>query len=118
VKFKLDENLSPSLAELFTAAGHDTHSVVEQGLGGATDASVLTRCNQESRVLVTFDLDFANIHAYPPGKHAGIVVLRLATQSHAVAASALSRVLALLSSESLMGSLWIVEDHRIRIHDA
>jgi hypothetical protein len=51
-------------------------------------------------------------------RHVGIVVLRLATQNHAVAASELSRVLALLSSESLMGSLWIVEDHRIRIHDA
>jgi hypothetical protein len=29
---------------------------------------------------VTLDLDFANIRAYPPGKHAGIVVLRLKHQ--------------------------------------
>jgi predicted nuclease of predicted toxin-antitoxin system len=117
VKFKLDENLSPSLAELFTSAGHDAHSVVEQDLGGATDPSVLLRCTQESRVLVTFDLDFANIQAYPPGAHAGIVVLRLATQSHSAAAAALERVLTLLPGESLAGSLWIVEDQRVRIHD-
>jgi predicted nuclease of predicted toxin-antitoxin system len=117
VKFKLDENLSPSLAELFTSAGHDAHSVVEQGLGGAADPSVLIRCTQESRVLVTFDLDFANIQAYPPGEHAGIVVLRLATQSHSLAAAALARVLALLPGEPLIGALWIIEDHRIRIHE-
>ena len=117
MKFKLDENLSPSLAKLFTSAGYEAHSVVEQGLGGASDPSVLIRCTQESRVLVTFDLDFANIQAYPPGSHAGIVVLRLATQSHTVAAAALTRVLALLPGESLAGALWIVEDHRIRIHD-
>jgi predicted nuclease of predicted toxin-antitoxin system len=117
VKFKLDENLSPSLAELFTSAGHDAHSVVDQGLGGATDPAVLLYCTQESRVLVTFDLDFTNIQAHPPGTHAGIVVLRLATQSHALAAAALVRVLALLPGNSLAGSLWIVEDHRVRIRD-
>jgi hypothetical protein len=33
VKFKLDENLSPSLSALFSATGHDAHSVVEQALG-------------------------------------------------------------------------------------
>jgi hypothetical protein len=33
VKFKLDEKLSPSLAEVFTAAGHDAHSVAQQALG-------------------------------------------------------------------------------------
>jgi predicted nuclease of predicted toxin-antitoxin system len=117
VNFKLDENLSPSLSAMLTSAGHDAHSVVDQGLGGATDPSVLIRCTQESRVLVTFDLDFANIQSYPPGEHAGIVVLRLTTQSHSAAAAALTRVLALLPQESLVGALWIVEDHRVRIHE-
>jgi hypothetical protein len=34
VKFKLDENLSPSLAKLFAAEGHDAHSVTEELLNG------------------------------------------------------------------------------------
>jgi hypothetical protein len=34
----------------------------------------------ESRILVTLDRDFANIEAYPPRQHAGIIVLRLKTQ--------------------------------------
>lgn len=117
MKFKLDENLSPSLATILTAAGHDAHSIVEQDLGGASDAAVLTRCTAESRALITCDLDFANIHAYPPGRHAGIVVLRLGAQAHDAVAAALARIVALLANENLAGCLWIVEDSRIRIHD-
>jgi len=33
VKFKLDENLSPTLAAAFLAAGHEAHSVLEQAHG-------------------------------------------------------------------------------------
>jgi predicted nuclease of predicted toxin-antitoxin system len=117
VKFKLDENLSPSLATILTTAGHDAHSIVEQNLGGASDAAVLTRCTAESRALITCDLDFANIHAYPPGRHAGIVVLRLGTQAQDTVAAALARVVALVATERLAGCLWIAEDSRIRIHE-
>jgi Domain of unknown function (DUF5615) len=41
VKFKLDENLSPSLAALFAADGHEAHSVVQQALGGQPDERVI-----------------------------------------------------------------------------
>jgi hypothetical protein len=56
VKFKLDENLSPSLAEMFAAGGHDAHSVAQQALGGQPDAPVIHVCNREQRALVTLDL--------------------------------------------------------------
>jgi hypothetical protein len=39
VKFKLDENLSPSLLAMFAGAGHDAHSVVQQSLGGQPDSA-------------------------------------------------------------------------------
>jgi hypothetical protein len=45
VKFKLDENLSAALADLFVAAGHDAHSVVEQALGGQPDDRVIHVCS-------------------------------------------------------------------------
>jgi hypothetical protein len=37
VRFKLDENLSRSVAELFRGAGHDVTTVREQQLHGAPD---------------------------------------------------------------------------------
>ena len=55
MKFKLDENLSPSLAALFAASGHDAHSVVEQALGGQPDDRIIDTCSREQRALVTLD---------------------------------------------------------------
>jgi len=117
VRFKLDENLSPALGKLFAAAGHEAHSVVQQALGGQPDDRVIDVCSREGRALVTLDLDFANIQAYPPASSSGIVVLRLATQAHANVEAAIHRMIALLSQEPLVGLLWIVEEHRIRIHE-
>ena len=117
MKFKLDENLSASLAQLFSAAGHDAHSVVQQSLGGQPDARVIDVCQREGRALVTLDLDFSNIQAYPPAAYSGIVVLRLASQGHAAVESAVRRMLAVLAQEPLTGMLWIVEEQRIRIHE-
>ena len=117
MRFKLDENLSPSLAELFGATGHDAHSVAQQALGGQPDERVIDVCSRELRALVTLDLDFSNILAYyPPANFAGIVVLRLADQSHSTVETATRRMLALLPQEPLAGKLWIVEEHRVRIH--
>jgi predicted nuclease of predicted toxin-antitoxin system len=117
VKFKLDENLSPTLAAGFLAAGHEAHSVLEQALGGASDPRVIEVCRLESRTLITLDLDFANIQRYPPTHYAGIMVLRLGTQAHRPVASALADAIRLLEREALSGRLWIVESGRIRIHD-
>lgn len=41
---------------------------------------VLAACDREARVLVTEDLDFANVVAYLPERHPGIVVLRTRQQ--------------------------------------
>jgi predicted nuclease of predicted toxin-antitoxin system len=112
MRFKLDENLSPSLAALFASSGHEAHSVVQQALGGKPDERVMDVCHREDRVLITFDLDFSNIQAYPPAQFSGTIVLRLASRAEA----AVRRLLAHLSKEQPKGALWIVEDDRIRIH--
>ena len=80
MKFKLDENLPSELASLFRTAGHDALSVLDQRLGGAPDERVAAVCRSEARVLVTLDLDFADIRTYPPMESAGIVILRLRHQ--------------------------------------
>jgi predicted nuclease of predicted toxin-antitoxin system len=117
VRFKLDENLSPTLAVQFVSAGHEAHSVLEQALGGANDPRLIEICQREGRVLVTLDLDFANIQRYPPTIYCGIMVLRLGTQAHGPVARALTNAIDLLQKEDLNGRLWIVEVGRIRIHE-
>jgi hypothetical protein len=65
VKIKLDENLSVEAAVALRARGHDAATVLEQSLGGCRDPVVLAACQNEGRVIVTLDTDFANIVAYP-----------------------------------------------------
>lgn len=117
MKFKLDENLSPTLAKHFESSGHEAHSVVAQSLGGQSDERVIEVCLREQRTLITLDLDFSNIQAYPPNQYPGIVVLRITTQSHPHVEAAIRRMVALLPQERLTGSLWIVEDHRVRVRE-
>ncbi len=74
MRVKLDENLPVQLKDLFTEAGHDAATVVDEGLGGASDTAVATSCLSEERVLLTQDLDFSDIRTYPPAEHFGIVV--------------------------------------------
>lgn len=78
LKFKVDENLPIEVATLLVDAGHDAVTVLDQDLGGRPDPEVVAVCRQEERVVVTLDLHFCDIRAYPPADSAGIIVLRLA----------------------------------------
>jgi predicted nuclease of predicted toxin-antitoxin system len=80
-RFKLDENLPRDAKALIAGAGHDVESAIEEHLAGDPDLRVLDACRSESRVLITLDLDFADIRLYPPASHAGIWVLGAVTQS-------------------------------------
>lgn len=66
MKFKTDENLPFEAALALREHGWDAQTVGEEGLAGATDEILASCAKGESRVLVTLDLDFANIRAYPP----------------------------------------------------
>jgi predicted nuclease of predicted toxin-antitoxin system len=76
MRFKTDENLPEEFAGMLRDAGWDALSVAQQGLGGTDDNRLGAICVAESRILITLDLGFGNIKAYPPQSHPGIIVLR------------------------------------------
>jgi len=115
--FKLDENLSHSVAQVFREAGHDASTVHAQGLGGEKDDAIARRCRNESRVIVTCDSDFADPTRGLPAESPGAVVLRLPDQRLEFLRAAATRVVAMLEHEPIAGKLWIVERYRIRIRD-
>ena len=115
MKFKFDENLPSDLGALLRADGHDAHSVLDENLRGAADPSIARVCQDELRILITLDLDFAHIKNYPPQDYPGIIVLRLARQDRDTVLAMIPRVLTLLRTEPIAQRLWIVDDNRTRI---
>jgi predicted nuclease of predicted toxin-antitoxin system len=77
MKFKIDENLPIDVAEVLAEAAHDAVTVDSEGVAGSQDAVIASICQQEERVLVTVDLGFPDIRAYPPQTTPGFIVLRL-----------------------------------------
>lgn len=117
MRFKLDENLSPTIAGLLAGAGHDAATVAEQGLVGAGDPDIASVCLDEGRILLTLDLDFSDVRAYPPHRYPGLIVLRISSQAPRRQMEVVSRLLPSLSGRSLQGQLWIVDDSRIRVRE-
>jgi predicted nuclease of predicted toxin-antitoxin system len=94
---------------------HDALTVYDQQMQGHADEDVAATCRQESRVIVTQDLDFSNILAYPPQDYAGIIVLRLTDQSRQAVLAVITRLIPILPVERLAGCLWVVDETGMRI---
>ena len=117
MKFKIDENLPLELGALFAAHGYDAATVYDEKLSGASDADIYRVSTIEERILITLDLVFADIRAFPPRESVGIIVLKLPRQDKPFVLSLAARLLSHLEREAPTRHLWIVEPKRIRIRD-
>lgn len=115
MKFKLDENLPASSSTILISAGHDVDTVTGEGLSGAPDPDVVAAATAAGRILISLDRGLGDIRAYPPGSHAGIVVLRLADQSAASVTKAIADLAGLADPTSLAGANAILQRGLLRI---
>jgi predicted nuclease of predicted toxin-antitoxin system len=114
VKIKLDENSPGDLASLLRAADYDVSTVPEEGLRGYDDQPVLAAARAEDRVLMSFDLGFADIRRYPQGAHAGIVVFRLKDQRWKTLEKPVRRLVSTGALRELRQGMAIVDESRVR----
>lgn len=115
MKIKLDENMPVALADMLRGAGHDVETVTDENLSGKDDITILKKATEEDRILMTFDLDFADIREYPLGTHAGIVVFRVNDQRWAVFKESAERLMDSKRLENMNHGLAVVDENRIRI---
>ena len=115
MRFKLDENLPDSAASSLIKSGHDVHSVVAEGLKGAADPDVVAAATAEDRLLITLDRGLGDLRSYPPGTHAGIVVLRLTDQSAPAVRNAITELSNWEGLEALTGAVAVLQRGMLRI---
>lgn len=115
MRFKIDENLPIEVAEALQQVGQDAVTMLEQRHSRSADAQLATLCQRKSRVLVTLDMDFADIRNYPPAEFPGLIVLRLRQQDKPYVLDVLTRLVQVIRREPVEGHLWIFEESRVRI---
>ena len=120
MRFLIDEDLPHSTKALLQRYGHEAIDLRVIGFRGSNDRQVAAFAQSKGLCLVTGDFDFSDVRNYPPGKYAGIVVLRLprtATASYVV-----NLLESFLKQEEIVaqmsGKLAVVEPGRIRIRTA
>jgi predicted nuclease of predicted toxin-antitoxin system len=116
VKLKLDENLAERHRIRLESANHDVTTVVQQGFRGVSDVDLFELCKNEQRAVVTLDMDFSNVLAFPPEGTAGVIVLRGRNGLLRTIDRLIESLTQALETNDPTNTLWIVEPNRLRIH--
>jgi predicted nuclease of predicted toxin-antitoxin system len=115
MKVKLDENLSFRIARALAGLGHDVHTVIDEGLRGASDADLWQQIQKEKRFLITQDLEFSDARKYPAGSHAGILLVRMKPGSRKGLADRLLQIFQQENVEAWSSCCVVVTEERIRV---
>jgi len=115
VRIKLDENLPDSVIDVLAGVGHDVDTVRDKVLRGAKDPAVLAGATAHDRLLVTLDRGLGDIRTYPPGTHAGVLVVRLDHQSPRAIRHAAERIASEVEFDDLQGCIAVWCDGELRV---
>ena len=120
LKLLLNANLSHETASFLRNLGFDALCLLEEGLGTITDEEVVELAKKESRIIITFDLDFGQLYHFREEGEVGIVILRLKDQTVEATNAVLERFFEDFEGEEaqLQKSLVIVEEDRYRRYSA
>ena len=115
MKIKVDEDLPKRVAEAVRGMVPDTLTVIEEGLSGILDPALWETVQREQRFLITGDKAFANIKKYPPGRHAGVLLLRPDEDGIPQLMDLIQEVLKLGILENLGGCIAVATPGRMRV---
>jgi predicted nuclease of predicted toxin-antitoxin system len=115
VRLKVDENLPNEIAYLLNRQGCDAMTVRNQGWQGMADDELWGRVQGEQRWLVTADKEFADLRRYPPGSHAGLILLRSSDESRADYLQLASVMLGRVELNEVGGAVVVVTRRGVRV---
>jgi len=97
--------------------GHEATHLRDQGLQRLRNGEIFDKAIAESRVVVTFDLDFGEIVAFSKGRKVGVILFRLRNPRTSFVIQRLSDVISECADALTKGAIVIVEETRHRIRE-
>ncbi|MCB9435357.1 MAG: DUF5615 family PIN-like protein [Ardenticatenaceae bacterium] len=115
---KVDEDLPPIAATWLRDKGYEASTVVQQGMGGWKDPQLWRVVQQEGSFLLTADKGFADIRQFPPGSHAGVLLLRPDRDGIQPILELLKDVLASIKLQDIQRAVAVATPNGLRIRRA
>lgn len=115
MRFLTDVGASRTTAEELRRHGHDVLHLREEGLQRLPDDEILTRARNESRIIITFDLDFGDLLAAGGHSLPSVILFRLRNPTPFSVNSKLLELISERGADLERGAIVIVEDRRYRI---
>jgi predicted nuclease of predicted toxin-antitoxin system len=115
MRFLLDMGISPGLASYLRERRFEAHHLGELGEGRLPDAEILAKARSAGFVLVTHDLDFAELVAKSGGALPSVILFRLRNMHPDRQIEHFSRVLDEAAAALAEGALVTVRESALRI---
>ncbi|MBN1221491.1 MAG: DUF5615 family PIN-like protein [Anaerolineae bacterium] len=115
MKLLLDMGLAQSTAVFLRRQGHDAVHLREEGLQRLPDEEIIEKARQESRVIITHDLDFGRLIALSQSRLPSVITLRLDNMQPTFVNHYLAEVSNRFISELEAGALVSVNEQAIRV---
>ncbi len=114
MRFLADMGISQRVIEWLRANGHDAVHLIDRGLQRLRDSSIFETAALESRIILTFDLDFGEIVALSGESKVSTIVFRLNNTTTPFVIQRLDMVLRGAKDALETGAIITVEDARHR----
>jgi len=115
MKFLADMGVSQTVVENLRESGYDSIHLREESLQRLVDLEIVAKAKQENRVIITFDLDFANLLAESNSNLPSVIIFRIQNATPASVIPKLMKVIAECAENLNSGAIITVEDTRYRV---
>ncbi len=117
MRFLADMCMDVRVATWLNTQGHEATHLRDEGLQRMANGGIFEKAIAESRVVVTFDLDFGEIVAFTKGRKTGVILFRLRNTRTSHVIQRLSAVISECADTLTRGAIVIVEESRHRVRE-
>ena len=106
--------ISPKVLHMLQALGHEGVRCSEVGLSRAADIEILAYAQTHGLILISTDLDFADLVMMCQQPCPGMILLRLDNPSSEVMCIRIQAALGALAEDEVCGSIVIIQRNKVR----